>query len=226
MRSIILALMAAALLAAAVAGAEGLPANPRPGDEITFGRYEQDNNPDNGPEPIRWQVLRAEPDRVLVLACQGLDVRPWHDRWTGVTWETCSLRAWLNGEFFTAAFTPAERFSVQETALPNDRQGAWFSASGGAETPDRVFLLSWAEAEQYLPGSGARICLPTAYALAQGAAAAGDVSACWWWLRSPGFQHNFAIAVRPDGSTFYDLAAEEGVCVRPAMWIATAGNSE
>ena len=28
------------------------------GDTVTFGRYEQDNNPGNGPEPIDWIVLR------------------------------------------------------------------------------------------------------------------------------------------------------------------------
>ena len=38
------------------------------GDLITFGTYEQDNNPDNGPEPIEWVVLDVKDHKALVIS--------------------------------------------------------------------------------------------------------------------------------------------------------------
>ena len=41
------------------------------GDVITFGTYEQDNNPDNGPEPNEWVVLDVKDRKALVISKEG-----------------------------------------------------------------------------------------------------------------------------------------------------------
>ena len=48
------------------------------GDEVIFGRYEQDNHSDNDPEPIRWFVLDRIEDRLLLLSAAALDGKPYH----------------------------------------------------------------------------------------------------------------------------------------------------
>ena len=37
------------------------------GGIVQFGRYEQDGNPDNGPEPLQWLVLEANEDTLLLI---------------------------------------------------------------------------------------------------------------------------------------------------------------
>ena len=40
---------------------------PEAGAVVVFGRYEQDGNPDNGPEPLQWLVLEANEDTLLLI---------------------------------------------------------------------------------------------------------------------------------------------------------------
>ena len=68
------------------------------GDTVTFGRYEQDNNPGNGPEPMDWIVLDKVDGKLLLLSSACLAGKAYNaESFASVTWETCSLRAWLKG---------------------------------------------------------------------------------------------------------------------------------
>ena len=78
-------------------------------DVIVFGRYEQDNDLGNGPEPIEWIVLDTQDGKALLLSKYGLDAVPYNDDNNSAgTWETCTLRTWLNDTFLNAAFTQEE----------------------------------------------------------------------------------------------------------------------
>ena len=44
-----------------------------------------------------------------------------------------------------------------------------FKTNGGKNTQDKIFLLSYAEAEQYFDSDEARMCVPTDYAVNSGA---------------------------------------------------------
>ena len=46
---------------------------------LTFGKYEQDNNPDNGPEEIEWIVLEEHDGNLLLLSRYGLDAVPYSE---------------------------------------------------------------------------------------------------------------------------------------------------
>ena len=79
------------------------------GDIIKFGHYEQDGNTSNGKEEIEWQVLKVESDRVLMVSKYCLDCKKYNETYTDVTWETCTLRKWLNNDFKKAAFSTEEQ---------------------------------------------------------------------------------------------------------------------
>ena len=54
--------------------------NPKLGSIVTFGRYEQDNDPENGQEPIEWFVVDLDKAnrRVLLLSRYVLDAYPYN----------------------------------------------------------------------------------------------------------------------------------------------------
>ena len=79
------------------------------GDRIMMGHYEQDNNATNDKEPISWLVLEVTENKALLIAENGLDCLPYHSQPGSITWEKCSLRAWLNDDFLNTAFTAEEQ---------------------------------------------------------------------------------------------------------------------
>ena len=87
-----------------------------PGTGVTLGSYEQDNDPDNGPEPIDWIVLECHGNRALLVSKYALETMPYYTASrTAVTWETSELRVWLNGSFWETAFTPEEQAMILTT---------------------------------------------------------------------------------------------------------------
>ena len=63
----------------------------------------------NGAEELKLTVLAKEEKRVLVITLSDIESLPYNDTWEYVTWETCSLRKWLNSTFLTKAFTKDEQ---------------------------------------------------------------------------------------------------------------------
>ena len=189
------------------------------GSYIFFGSYEQDNNTSNGKEEIEWLVLAKTGDRVLVISRYALDCQQYNTSWTSVTWETCSLRKWLNGTFISNAFSSDEQNMIQTTTVTADKNPS-YSTSPGNNTTDKVFLLSITEVKKYFSSDSARQCKGTEYCYAQGAYK-GSNGNCWWWLRSPGDYSYNAALVDFDGSDFdgvrYVLSDHDAV--RPALWI-------
>ncbi len=235
--ALILVILAAAWLTPCLAESGTDPAAIAVGDVVVFGRYEQDNDLSNGQEPIEWIVLDVRDGKALLLSRHGLLAMGYHDTWDDCTWETCSLRAWLNDSFIHYAFTEEEQSAILTTSVDNsDAQGFdWASVGGetrpgGNDTQDRVFLLSYAEADRYLgvPLEGGSIrsrVAPTAFAVAMGAYCSDDFqtedggAAGNWWLRSPGACENSAMCVFQEGSLSYARAYHKVGIVRPAIWL-------
>ena len=189
------------------------------GDTIKFGHYEQDNNTSNGKEEIEWLVLAKDDDRLLVVSKYALDRHEYNTSYIDVTWETCSLRKWLNGAFLKSAFNSGEQKLIQKTTVTADKNPS-YSTSPGNNTTDKVFLLSITEVNKYFSSDNARQCQGTAYCYAQGAYKASNGN-CRWWLRSPGFDSDYAARVIIDGSVYSSGGSVTGVNygVRPALWI-------
>ena len=196
------------------------------GDIYTFGAYQQDNDTSNGKQPIKWLVLAKKDNKILLISEKALDCQKYNDSCTDVTWETCSLRKWLNSTFLNAAFSTAEQKKIVRTTVSADKNPC-FSTDPGNATTDKVFLLSINEANQYFDNDEAGKCVPTTYAKANGASTTnssctkGGAATCWWWLRSPGRYQNYAADVFYNGTdhSYGSNVNDSSDGVRPALWI-------
>ena len=194
------------------------------GSVVSFGRYEQDGNTGNGQEAIEWIILDVQDGKALLLSRYALDAMPYNTSETAVTWESCSLRSWLNNEFLNAAFNDREKAGIQMTHVDNgdtQRVTEWNSV-GGNDTQDRVFLLSNAEVTSYIwvryDGNRGAIAYPTAYARQRGAWI--DLDRTDWWIRSPGRNQANAAFVCYDG-TLSDATVDcNEICIRPAIRVS------
>lgn len=186
---------------------------PKVGDTVKFGRYEQDNVLSNGPEEIEWQVLDVKNGRALIISKYCLDKASFHGKRTSVTWETSDLRQWLNHEFMSEAFSLVEQLQMTGTVIstPDSEYG---NKSGGNDTSDVIFCLSSDEARRYFSSDAERKAVATEYA-------AQRAPFAWWWLRSPGGASDAAKAVvTADGKvTTGGNWVNNNDMVRPAMWI-------
>ena len=125
-----------------------IAANAAVGDIVTFGAYEQDGNTANGAEPVEWVVLDTDEYGVLLLSRYVLDVQPYNTERANVTWESCTLRDWLNNTFFDTVFIPEEKAAIRETEVINSGNPV-YGTPGGNDTQDRLFCLSIDEVRQY-----------------------------------------------------------------------------
>ena len=148
------------------------------GDYIKFGNYEQDNNLSNGKEPIEWLVLAVQSNGAyLLISRYVLDAKPYNTTLSGkTTWETSTLRKWLNEEFYNAAFSKAEKDRIIPANLVNGRYlmdtdsvGGRAVCDNGNDTIDKVWTLSYDEKHLRLCFEYPQAqCISTAYAIAQG----------------------------------------------------------
>ena len=204
------------------------------GDTILFGSYEQDNDFANGYEPIEWIVLEKTKKSMLVVSKYALDAVPYNIEKKDVTWETCTLRKWLNDKFYSVAFNKTEQDMIKKVTLENF-DNPIYNTPGGNDTKDKVFLLSMFDmrnmdygfSDSYGTEDQNRRCGATVYAKAAGVYTNSSYktkdgeNACYWWLRSPGPRANGAAYVNCYG-TVYDyggFVSDDILGVRPALYI-------
>ncbi len=146
----------------------------------------------------------TELNRIMIISRHALDCKTCNMTLAAVTWETCSLRKWLNNDFLNAAFSMDEQKMIRTVTVSADNNPI-YSVNPGNDTADKTFLLSIQEANKYFSSDKERKCSPTEYAIAHGAYTSssdstGGKATCWWWLRSPGYDALSA------GNVFYDGA--------------------
>ena len=110
-------------------------------------------------EPIKWRVLSVDGNDAFLLADVALDDQKYNLNYKSVTWETSSIRSWLNGygvsanetqtdyshkNFLNAAFSSEEKNAIKTTNVINDNNISYGNA-GGNNTSDKIFLLSESE---------------------------------------------------------------------------------
>ncbi len=139
---------------------------------IYFGNYEQDNDIQTKEEPILWRVVNKTDNQLVLVSDQSLDMKPFHNDTEDVSWEDCSLRAWLNGynnnpwkdSFLERAFPDNARSFLQ----PDDRG-------------DYVSILSVEEINEYITGAR-RVAINTEYVRNKGSIDYNGYS--MWWTRT------------------------------------------
>ena len=171
------------------------------GDTVSFGYYYY--NTALVKNPIEWIVLESDEKSVLLISKYVLDVQMYNEKHISVTWEASDLRAWLNDTFLSEAFPPAEQKLILLSELTNP-DTAFQHTDGGADTQDKVFILSCEEAEKYLVGRNYAVGLPSPYVTGLGIYTDDEGSgACWYWLRTPGSSQSNAAKMNYDGTVNY-----------------------
>lgn len=128
------------------------------GDIVQMGTYEQDGDAETE-DPICWDVLDKDGNAVLLISHDVIAYQRFSDNLKCVIWEDSQIRSWLNQEFYAEAFDEEEQASIRETTLENpstvgfaahvDPSGDVQVRESRPDTKDKIFLLSWKEAEQY-----------------------------------------------------------------------------
>ena len=205
-------------------------------DNVYFGTYQQssDGSGDYNTDPVKWRVLSNANRQLFLLSDQNLDVFQYHTEQEDVTWETSTMRSWLNGydytsdNFLDTAFSANEQAAIVETTVVNDDnkdENYGTDGEGGNNTTDRIFLLSIAEASNssYFPGiSSSRFSTNTAYVAAGGKLGSymyGVGEGDRWWLRSPGRDNTMAASIDEEGGELYEgnPVDDKSFAVRPAF---------
>ena len=174
-------------------------------------------------EPIKWRVLKVNGNQAFLLSDIALDDQRYNTEFESITWETSTIRSWLNGygassnkqgkdyssnNFIGSAFSGGEKSAIVNTSVVND-DNINYGTEGGNNTTDKIFLLSESEAygERALQHGfvssrdtydEARRCKSSTYAKAMGTWSNPDdmyKGNCWWWLRSPGDFTDYAAYV-------------------------------
>ncbi len=205
------------------------------GSNVFFGNYPQSSDGNDGfiVEPIKWRVLRNADGRLFLLSDSLLDWKRWNEEpLQYATWETCSLRAWLNGSgddsFINNAFSAKEKTAIFEVEVINEENPDSHVTSGD-NTYDKIYLLSVGEA---IEGS---FGFPTAYGSENTtsiertgystayAARYSTGGSAWdsWWLRTSaksGSKYT-ATVIYPRGyvSTSGLEMSASGVLIRPVF---------
>ena len=222
-RGILTAMLTLVLLSACVRAEE----DPVTGcSVVTLGGWQTDTeftDSNGGRDPIEWIVLTNDGKKALLLSRYVLTDTNFnyvYGNANGKDWAKCTLRTWLNGDFFANAFTKEEQKAILQTQNKNPAGPG--TKTKGAGSKDKVFLLSYEELQKYLPGQEQRAACRTVFADAvKNKSTEGSMSAASWWLRTPGMNKGRALLVAADGSV--DLREGEHILqprgVRPAVWV-------
>ena len=160
-----------------------------PGNIVLFGTCKQ--NLYEVSTGIQWIVLDIVEDKALLVSRFALAAKHYNDLPGETTWEKCSLRAWLNKEFYESAFSEEEKKAILLTPLENkDPERVYMyepynednmifpvqipASMVSVPTEDRVFLLTSEDVRTYKDRMTEKepvrylYLLPTDYAVEQG----------------------------------------------------------
>jgi len=158
-------------------------------------------------------VLEVEDGKALLLSEKLLDCVAYHDTDDySVTWETCTLRGWMNEAFFAQAFNAAEQSKIAETELSTANVN---SGDGYCETVDRVFLIDQDAAKEYEQNGGTLVAQPSAWASVK-----AINSENYWALRSLSGSSNYICdLINPKGGVSFSANVSRAYYIRPALWL-------
>ena len=169
---------------------------------MKFGNYPQTG--EGKKQPIEWQVLAKENNKMLVISRYALDAKRFDD--DSNNWKNSEIRSWLNGDFYNNAFNEKEKKCIKSSNLSD------------VGTIDNVFLLSTKEAKKYFVNKEIRKCKVTDYAK-KNSDWLDDNGYSWWWLRSLELNYDNVVCLvgRTGNVSSSDVSFE--IFVRPALWI-------
>jgi len=194
------------------------------GDHIAFGKWKG--------KPLYWIVLSVQADKLLLITSECLEMKPFNLSGEA-TWENCSLRSELNGDYFYKnpnVFNDNERKSILKTTTDSpgvyyQNQRTWeeLYTKGGNDTQNYVFLLNIGEAcVNFVTSEGWMIdgMGNNTFKFPKGESLSAEKP---WWLRNSTRKGRAAVVVTSDGMINYNgftVSESTIVYIRPAMWIS------
>ena len=166
---------------------------------ITFGRY---NN-----KPIKWEIIKRNEEKVFIMSELAIDRIQYNDVPAPCTWETSSLRRWLNGDFY-GCFSEEEKNRIMTSTVEPDKNPN-FNTDQGNAVEDKIYILSINEYNDYLYCNEDWNCELTN----------GTNIKCW--LRTCGNDNEHAAFIGRSGSIHSggsSVVSTRNV-IRPVMWI-------
>lgn len=171
-----------------------------------------------------WGSAPESPDRMM----SGLTEESVPLGWYGTRGPETELfylhaRYWCNETFYNEAFSEAEKERILLSELTNPDNPV-YGTSGGPDTQDYVFFLSYEEIEAYLPTVEDRMASFTTYT-ANIPLEYGE-SDVYYWLRTPGVYRINAMYVYGEYGSVIFYGSDVGhnmIGYRPAMWITVGG---
>ncbi len=159
-------------------------ADSQTGDVVAFGRY-------------TWYVT-DKTDDACTLLCQGpVAEMPYNDSKSDITWEKCSLRRWLNEDFYNSKFTDGEKAVIITAHNTFTEKDSSYEMDCGNDTDDKVYLFSNSESDSI----------------------SDDIRDCGvdWWLRSPGKTQSDAVYILGRSANLMGCDVDWAMGVRPAI---------
>lgn len=199
------------------------------GEIMSFGGYD-------------WRILDLQGNTALIMMEDIIEQQPYNNYAGDVTWADCSLRKYLNSEFYN-------RFTLDEQSriipvMNKNQDNQWYGSRGGEDTRDYIFLLNMEEVVcKYFGDSSKNLENRSAKQRywfqkkdennsKRGSKFDGYV--WWWWLRSPGRDNKRAVYIHGDGNigiqgngtfryssnTIHPTTGDNSGGVRPALWLS------
>ena len=154
------------------------------GDVVVFGRY-------------TWYVT-DKTDGICTLLCQSAAAdMAYNDSKTDITWENCSLRKWLNEDFYNSKFSDGEKASIITAHNTFTEADSSYGTDCGNDTDDNVYLFTYSESKTV----------------------SDDIRECGidWWLRSPGKKQDKAVYILGRSANLMGNDVDHSFGVRPAI---------
>ena len=194
-------------------------------------------------EKIKWNILKTENGKALIVSDMLLDSQDYYTRqprdrsgatdYQGISttdivysnnYMYSHIRSWLNEIFYKTAFSTLEKEIIETTEVDNSVSSTGYSSNKYvcSNTSDKMFLLSWKEAEAYYSSNSERQAKGTDYAKSQGFyIVSGD---SYYWLRSPSYyfddcSRNVGYDGDIDSVNIYDYVSSTCYGVRPVCWV-------
>lgn len=185
--------------------------------------------------PIEWEVLATIEGSYVLITKNILDTLAYHSTDIPITYEHSDIRDFLINDFYEKAFNSIQQTEIITSDIQN-LDNPTFLTPGGANTQDKVYILSINEAKNgaYFDSDMARLSSGTDYAKAQGLyvnTAVNFENRSRWWLRSPGdgttednFDYNNAASIDSSGylsEIGADITNDE-LGIRPVIFVPTS----
>ncbi len=174
--------------------------------------------------PIEWQIIAQKDNKALLFSKYILDYKLFNEDSYCNAWFDCSLRDWLNNEFYSKSFTDDEKKYIIYSEVSPDANPYYYYTKQGEITKDYVFLLSYKELDLYLKDNDIRKYQPPISSASSSLTLSFTVKRAHtdhYWLRTMGVSYicathvsNYGV-IEQSGAPTYETA----MGVRPAMWV-------